>query len=212
MQRSIAQVAGSEDLLLEGQGLRTDGLGPIDLTLRRGERVFVRGASGAGKTRLLRLLADLDPHEGRLLLEGREATEWAPHEWRRRVGLLAAEVPWWHEYVGDHFPANWQPPLAHLGLPAEAGSWRITRLSSGEKQRLGLLRLLANRPQVLLLDEPTANLDAENVQRVEALLRRYLARSHAAWLWVSHDRSQAERLATRQLTLNDGRLVEGNPP
>jgi ABC-type iron transport system FetAB ATPase subunit len=82
----------------------------------------------------------------------------------------------------------------------------VIRLSSGEKQRLALLRLLANQPRVLLLDEPTANLDPENTRRVEAVIREYCRERAAAVVWVSHDREQAARVADRQFEVADGRL------
>jgi ABC-type iron transport system FetAB ATPase subunit len=82
----------------------------------------------------------------------------------------------------------------------------VAQLSSGEKQRLALLRLMVNRPRVLLLDEPTANLDPENVTRVEKLVAAYLRREGAAVLWVSHDPEQTRRVAQRRLRLQAGRL------
>ena len=90
-------------------------------------------------------------------------------------------------------------PLARLGLNEGILTQPITRLSSGEKQRLALLRLLANQPRVLLLDEPTANLDPQNVQRVEAAIEAYRREQGAAVLWVTHDRQQAVRVAGRCL-------------
>ena len=73
---------------------------------------------------------------------------------------------------------------------------------------LALIRLLVNQPRVLLLDEPTANLDPASVERVEALLMRYRQQTGAAVLWVSHDPAQIARVATRHLSLQGGRLVE----
>jgi ABC-type iron transport system FetAB ATPase subunit len=101
-------------------------------------------------------------------------------------------------------------PLAlhRLGLDEGILAQPITRLSSGEKQRLALLRLLANQPRVLLLDEPTANLDPDNVRRVEAVIEDYRRQQDAAVLWVSHDRQQAARVASRCLQLDSGRIRE----
>ena len=83
----------------------------------------------------------------------------------------------------------------------------VARLSSGERQRFALLRLLANRPRVLLLDEPTANLDPDNVTRVENLIAAYLSTEDAAVLWVSHDPLQISRVAHRRMRLEAGRLM-----
>jgi ABC-type iron transport system FetAB ATPase subunit len=176
------------------------------LRLQAGECISLGGPSGTGKSLLLRAIADLDPHEGGLRLDGNDNLELSGPHWREQVGLLPPETAWWARRVGDHFPADDTPPLAALGLPAEALSWEVTRLSSGERQRLGLLRLLAHRPAVLLLDEPTASLDTKGVKRVEALIGDYRSSSGAAVLWVSHDAAQRQRVADRELRLANGRL------
>lgn len=181
-------------------------VGPIDLILQGGECASLGGPSGAGKSLLLRAIADLDPHEGGLRLDGHDYLELTGPQWRRQVGLLPPETAWWAPRVGEHFPPNGQPALAALGFPEEAMGWEVTRLSSGERQRLGLLRLLAYRPSVLLLDEPTANLDPTGVERVEALIAEYRASTGAAVLWVSHDATQRQRVAERELRLIEGRL------
>ncbi len=184
------------------------GLGPISLAVGLGECVGITGPSGAGKTRFLRLIADLDPHSGNVILDGSSQNQISGPEWRRQVGLLPPDSQWWHDLVGEHFPQAYAPPLARLGLAEDCLNWAVGRLSSGEKQRLALLRLLANRPRVLLLDEPTANLDPTNVSRVEALLAEYRENGHTACLWVSHDPEQLERVSDRQLMMDNGRLLE----
>lgn len=196
---------------LQAKKIRSHGLGPVDLTLNRTECVCVSGPSGAGKTLLLRALADLDRHDGEVLLDGRPLDTFAGPEWRRQVGLLPPESAWWHDRVGAHFPLEDKELLPALALPPEIMGWSIARLSSGERQRLALIRLLANRPRVLLLDEPTANLDPASVERVEALLLRYRQQTNAAILWVSHDPAQIARVASRHLRLQEGRLVEVQP-
>jgi putative ABC transport system ATP-binding protein len=101
--------------------------------------------------------------------------------------------------------------LAQLGLPDSAMSWEIARCSTGERQRLALLRTLMQAPAALLLDEPTGNLDHESTQRVEGLLTGYQRQRQAALLWVSHDAGQIERVAQRRFILDDGRLAEKLP-
>ncbi len=178
------------------------------LEVAAGECVCLSGPSGAGKSLLLRAIADLDPHEGRVWLDGREARDYRPWEWRRQVGLLPAESQWWRERVGEHFAevddARWQA----LGFDRETLDWQVARCSTGERQRLALLRLLANRPRVLLLDEPTAALDPTAVQRVEAMVAAYREEHQAAVLWVSHDPAQMQRVASRQIRIVAGRLEE----
>ena len=81
-------------------------------------------------------------------------------------------------------------------------------MSSGERQRLGLARLLAGKPEFLLLDEPSANLDKTNTERLEACVSAYRARRPAGVLWVSHDPEQRRRVASRGLRIDDGKLVD----
>lgn len=178
------------------------------LQMHAGECIAISGPSGAGKSLLLRALADLDAHGGKVWLEGREMSEFTPSQWRRQVGLLPAESQWWRDYVGDHFndidEAAWQ----QLGFEPETLQWEISRCSTGEKQRLALLRLLANQPKVLLLDEPTAALDPHSVKRVEALLDALRQEQHLAMLWVSHDSEQIRRVASRHLRIEEGCITE----
>ncbi len=93
-----------------------------------------------------------------------------------------------------------------LGFDESVFDWQVSRCSSGEKQRLALLRLLENQPQVLLLDEPTASLDPESVERVESLIKTYRERNASPVLWVSHDAGQLARVADRQLRLEHKQL------
>lgn len=174
-----------------------------------GECAAVSGPSGAGKTLLLRALADLDPHTGETYLDEVPAQRFAPPDWRRRVGLLPAESPWWADRVGAHFPADAVTGLERLGFGPEVMGWEVRRLSTGERQRLALLRLLVNQPQVLLLDEPTANLDADSRGRVEALIADYRSTHGASVVWVAHDSAQLGRMATRHFRMQDGRWLAG---
>lgn len=199
--------------LLVVENLKTGQIGPWNLRLQFGEILQITGASGAGKSLLLRALADLDPSSGRVVLEDRERSSIAPPEWRRRVAYVPAEAAWWYARVNAHFPRV--PDLEQagmwaerFGLPEASLEWECERLSSGEKQRLGLLRALLNRPRVLLLDEPTANLDLENSRRVERAVRGYLAEQQAGVIWVSHDSLQRGRLGGRILEIRNGDLTE----
>lgn len=189
--------------------LRTRHIGPVDLDVAAGECVCIRGASGSGKSLLLRAIADLDPHAGEALLDGRACSSMPGPAWRRRVALVMAEGQWWADTVGEHFPAGCMPAwLDRVGLPAGALDWQVARCSTGERQRLALLRTLMQGPAVLLLDEPTGNLDEDSTARVEAVLDDYRREHAAALLWVSHDPRQAARVARRRFLLEDGKLVE----
>ncbi|HDS16130.1 MAG TPA: ATP-binding cassette domain-containing protein [Proteobacteria bacterium] len=190
-------------------GLSYAHLGPFDFYLAAGKTVFLTGPSGGGKSLLLRALADLDPWSGEILLDGRPCAGFTAPEWRRRVALLPAESQWWHDRVGEHFqvcPSADQ--LAALGFAAGVETWAVNRLSSGEKQRLAMLRLLRHRPAVLLLDEPSANLDRENRERLEKFIGDYQHRQGAAILWVTHDQEQPHRVVGRVYHLENGFLQE----
>jgi len=186
-------------------------IGPVTLDIAAGECLCIAGPSGTGKTLLLRAIADLDPHAGEVWLEGVPAGDIAPEEWRTRVGLLPPESSWWLPLVKDHFYDGVPVPLDHIGLSASILEQPVARLSSGEKQRLALMRLLSNRPQVLLLDEPTANLDPENSRRIEAVITEYRRQQQAAVLWVSHDPQQVARVADRYFEVTDGVLQAREP-
>ena len=193
-------------------GLRLEKFGchnlrDIDLELAPGQCLGLSGPSGSGKTLFLRALADLEPHRGRIWLDGTAADQVPAPQWRRQVGLLPAESAWWFDTVGPHFfetPGRW---LQQLGFDDQVMQWEISRLSSGERQRLSLLRLLINRPRALLLDEPTANLDQTSMARVEALLADYRQSSQAITIWVSHDLNQLARLCHPVLVIDGRRLV-----
>jgi ABC-type iron transport system FetAB ATPase subunit len=182
-------------------------IGPVNLSLADGEVVAITGPSGSGKSVLLRAIADLDPNTGNLRTQsGARAAMPAP-AWRRKVAYLPAESGWWADSVSEHFEKPEAVDLPSLGIAPEAMGWEVARLSSGERQRLAFLRLLEHAPDVLLLDEPTAPLDAENTALFEARLKRCIATGTSVLL-VTHDPAQATRMADRHFVLSDGQLRE----
>jgi len=192
--------------MLQITGLRTPLIGPMDLTVAAGECVAILGPSGSGKSLLLRAIADLDPGEGTVRLGDRDRNGMPAPDWRRLVGLVPAESGWWADRVADHFlpGPDVAPLLEAVGLP-EALGWEVARLSTGERQRLALARALAVGPQALLLDEPTAALDADATTRVERLIAERRA-DGVPVLLVTHDPAQARRLATCCFSMEHGRL------
>lgn len=187
------------------------GLPPVSFTLAAGECLVVTGPSGAGKTVLLRAIADLDPSEGAVSLDGVDRAAIPAPQWRSQVTYLAAEPGWWADTVAEHVP-NWPQaaPLAEsLLLPAGIGGAPVAQLSTGERQRLALVRALVRRPRVLLLDEPTSALDAAARAAVESCLSARTGEG-TALVWVTHDPAQAGRVATRRLDI--GRPVEQELP
>ena len=197
--------------MLTARNLQRLQVGPIDLTVEPGICVAIMGPSGAGKSVLLRMLADLDPHLGTVMLDGIDCASIAAPLWRRRVTYVAANAGWWMPDVAGHFreDSDMSTLLPSVGLPAEARAWPIARLSTGERQRLALLRALGPDTRVLLLDEPTSGLDSHSVLRVEALLAERM-RAGLSIVWVTHDPTQAARVGTRRMNLRDGRLLEAH--
>lgn len=183
------------------ENLSVPGTRRLSFELSPGDALGVAGPSGIGKTRLMRAMADLEPHDGTVSLDGRDQNAWAPAEWRRTVVYLASESAWWEPRVRDHF-VDWPPPdLEALGLDAAVGDRFVERLSSGERQRLAVLRAVALQPRVLLLDEPTANLDEHSARAVENLITRLRREAGLMVVWVTHGEAQRERMAERSITV-----------
>jgi len=195
-------------LLLDGADLRLD---PGSITT-------LGGASGGGKTTLLRILGQLaQPDDGQVLLDGADVRTLSPREARRRIALVAQAPAMFQGTVLDNVRTG--PRLAGEELP-EADARALTlraglepqfltkdarALSGGEKLRVAVARALALRPEVWLLDEPTAALDAERADLLVRLLRD-LAAAGAALLVVTHDARALEQLGGRHLVLASGRL------
>lgn len=195
--------------LLEIDALASSFGGPFTLSVAKGECVCILGKSGSGKSVLLRLIADMDPGTGRVSLAGKCREAFAAPAWRGCVIYQAAEPAWWAPTPAAHFPAAASNRVAELmaalGLGPDLLNADITRLSTGERQRLALVRSTVREPDVLLLDEPTASLDAVSTLAMESLLLQQL-RSGLAIVMVTHSREQAARMSHRHFEMHDGRL------
>jgi len=180
-----------------------------DFELSRGEAVAVSGASGAGKSLILRATADLIPNLGEVTLAGRSREAMSGPEWRRQVMYVAAMPGWWEERVEDHFNdiSRARELALELLLPADIFASPVAQLSTGEQQRLVLIRALEQSPAVLLLDEPTSGLDGEATAKVEARLKLFMHEG-GALLFVTHDMAQAKRLARRGLEIHSDAIEE----
>lgn len=201
--------SANHHLMLVVKHLSRPGLEVEPFTIAAGECVVLTGASGSGKSLLLRAIADLDLNSGELQVGELLRSRTPAPQWRRTVAYVPAESGWWADQVGEHFhdQHTTRSQLQALRLPTDCLQWPVSRLSTGEKQRLALLRTLVQKPQVLLLDEPTAALDTGAVAAVEAVLHNELARG-VALLLVTHNQAQAARLAQRRLLIVNGRVSE----
>ncbi len=198
---------------LQVRDLRFLDKGPFSFAVARGECVGLSGRSGIGKSQLLRAITDLIPATGVILLDGRAINGFSAPVWRSRVTMVPAESFWWYDTVGAHFAAGVKGDgltrdLKALGLDPQSVDWEISRLSTGERQRLALLRTLQSEPLVLLLDEPTSALDAHHTGLLEDFVRRYRERTDAAVIWVSHDPLQLRRVAARVMRMEQDGLTE----
>jgi len=189
--------------------LRSAFAGPFELNLTKGACAAITGPSGSGKSLFLRMIADLDPSEGEVWLNGRARASMPAPEWRRQATYVSAESGWWADRVIEHFAASTRGEIAalsaRLGVRADLLDAPVAQLSTGEKQRLALVRALLPDPPILLLDEPTGPLDEDSVIRVEALLRERMT-AGTSILLVTHNPAQAERLGVQRYRMMAGQM------
>lgn len=184
-----------------GQRTVIDGL---DLRIERGEFVALLGESGCGKTTLLRALAGLDPIQaGRIVAPRRPAVVFQEHR------LLPWKNLWSNVALGLDAPdprARAAAALAEVGLGDRLDDWP-RNLSGGQAQRVALARALVQQPELLLLDEPFAALDALTRIRMHALVHELVAAHRPGVLLVTHDADEAIALADRILVMRHGRIA-----
>lgn len=189
------------------------------LAVHRGEVLALVGPSGAGKSTLLRLLNFLEtPTHGRIQFQN-HASQPMPLHLRRRVTTVfqrpfllnrsvSANVRYGLRLRGRRDDAHAvEAALAQVGL-LEMARQSARTLSGGEAQRVALARALVIQPDVLLLDEPTANLDPQNVALIEKIIMQLNEEQGTTLVLVTHNIFQARRLAQRAALLMDGRLIE----
>ncbi|MET7512006.1 ABC transporter ATP-binding protein [Streptomyces sp. NPDC005480] len=179
----------------------------LDLTIGRGEFVALLGASGSGKTTLLRILGALDGADGGEVLvpEARTIVFQEPRLVPSKKVLANVTVA-----LPRGQSARGLKALSEVGLERHADAWPAT-LSGGEAQRVALARALVREPELLLLDEPFAALDALTRLRMQDLVGELCRAHRPAVLLVTHDVDEAVRLADRVCVLRDGRLFTDEP-
>ena len=207
--RGVALIRGGRRLLSD-----------VDLRLEPGRRTVVMGPNGAGKSLLLRVVKGLEaPSAGGVTIGERRLDAASA----RDIGLVLQRPVLLRRSVAgnlDHALRAYGVPrrersAGQAALLAEAdlvdkADRPARRLSGGEQQRLSIARALAAQPEVLLLDEPTANLDPHATRRVEALIGDVAARG-VKIVFVTHDAGQARRLADEVVFMHGGRIVEQSP-
>lgn len=199
---------------VDGQRILED----IHFKVASGERVAVFGPSGAGKSTLIRLLNRLDePTSGTVYIEGQDYRQISPRKLRRRLGLVMQRPYLFPGTVAENIrfgpTANGEDltdERVHellVGVDLDGFSDRdVSKLSGGEAQRVNLARTLANKPEILLLDEPTSSLDVAAKNEVEETILSILNSREVTCILVTHDPQQVRRLSERVLLLEEGRL------
>jgi putative ABC transport system ATP-binding protein len=202
----------------------------ISLTLERGEFVALLGQSGSGKSTLLNLLAGLDrPTLGSVIVGDRDLAKMSLDDlsrYRRNdVGMVFqafhlipsmtitenVELPMrFAEVDRSERAQRVRQSLQEVGLGHRLGH-RPSELSGGEQQRVSLARALVNRPQLLLADEPTGNLDSRTGEDILNLIRDLSLSRGMTVVMVTHERALAERFAQRLIFLGDGKLLREAP-
>jgi lipoprotein-releasing system ATP-binding protein len=216
-----------------GEHVRTRALSGVDLVLQRGEFAALIGPSGSGKSTLLNIVGLLDrPTSGRVVLAGTDTSgldERALTALRARTlgfvfqfhhllpAFTAVEnvmLPAWADegLPSPEMRASAERLLDAVGL-SDRVSYRTNDLSGGQQQRVAIARALVRRPQLVLADEPTGNLDTASSDEVFGLMRRFNRELGTTFLVVTHDPRIAER-CSRVIELVDGRVTsdEVRPP
>lgn len=202
----------------------------ISLAVPNGEFVALLGSSGSGKSSVLNLMAGLDrPTSGSVMVHGRNLAGLSREELAKYrlhvVGMVFqsfnlipsmtvaenVELPLrFAEVDRDKRQAMAQEALERVGLKSRMRH-RPSELSGGEQQRTALARSLINRPQILLADEPTGNLDSRTGTEIMNLVQSFNQDLSMTVVMVTHERALAERYAQRMIFLADGKLADDRP-
>ncbi|MFZ0294557.1 MAG: ABC transporter ATP-binding protein [Candidatus Sulfotelmatobacter sp.] len=203
----------------------------VSLEVRPGEFVALLGSSGSGKSSVLNLIAGLDrPTSGTVIVHGKNLAQLSREELSRyrlhTVGMVFqsfnliasmtlaenVELPMrFAEIERAKRDSLAQEALARVGLQSRKNH-RPSELSGGEQQRAALARALINRPQLLLADEPTGNLDSRTGTEIMNMVRQFNQQLGMTVVMVTHERALAERYAQRLIFLADGKLVAEETP
>lgn len=190
----------------------------ISVTVESGDFVSIVGPSGSGKSTLLKLCSHLiSPTAGKIFFDGKDMLEYDPVELRKRIAYCRQTPVLFGESVEDNlaFPysiRNLKVDMKRISelfcefnLMPEFRHKDVKNLSGGEKQRIALIRTLLFKPEILLLDEVTSALDADNSAVVEGVIDN-LNKEGVTLLWVTHNQEQSKRYANKLLTMENGQI------
>lgn len=197
----------------------------LDLTLNKGEFFTLLGASGCGKTTIMRLIAGFDqPDGGRIRIDGKDVTRLPPqkrnvHTMFQQYALFPHLTIWDNIAFGPRSQGQDSKEIRRrvgemleiIGL-SEKAKFRPKDLSGGQKQRVALARALVNTPALLLLDEPLGALDASMRRGLQLELKRIQREVGITFLMVSHDQDEAFSMSDRLVVLNAGRIEQLGSP
>ncbi|MFH2048904.1 MAG: ATP-binding cassette domain-containing protein [bacterium] len=215
----------SGDIILRTESLTREVPGKviidnISLSFEKNKIYSLIGPSGAGKSSFLRLLNRLDePTSGEVFFHDSSACEDAPNRIRRKIGYLFQTPYLFPETVKDNFLyANESITddeidniLAQVHIEKEILGRKVNNLSVGQSQRVALGRLLATRPEIILLDEPTSSLDPTYTEAIEQTILEIVKNTDLTVIVVTHHPNQALRFNGETILLVDGKLVEIGP-
>ncbi len=189
----------------------------IDFTLNHDEMVYLSGESGCGKSTLLKLLNRLlEPDSGELFYDGKSYADIDPMELRKKIQFVSQTPFLFPISVLENFKISspdctdeeMEELMRGFNLPLNLLQSDGNRLSVGQAARICVIRSLLLRPEVILLDEPTAPLDPHNTDIFFRLFEELRARRNFATVWVTHDPERAKDMAGRHLFMKDGGLHE----
>lgn len=192
----------------------------INIEVNQGDFITISGGSGSGKSTFLKMCGDLiSPDSGSLSFNGKKYNLWDPYELRKKITYVFQTPSFFFDSVSENlfypFEIRKEEPdrerteeiLEKVNLGREIMNQHILNLSGGEKQRIALVRSLIYPPEILLLDEVTSALDAENTLIVEKLIEE-IYKNGTTILWVTHNAEQKDKFTGRKIVFEKGTAFE----
>lgn len=227
--QNTSKITSSGEIIFEKvsktfPGNATSAIDQVSFTINPGELVVLLGPSGCGKTTLLKMVNRLyEPDAGKIWIGENEIHTLPITALRKQIGYVIQQVGLFpHMNIHKNISVvpnllGWDKPridervdylMNLIGLPKEYLTRYPRQLSGGEQQRVGLARALAADPEILLMDEPFAAVDAINRERLQNELLEIQDKLHKTILFVTHDVEEAFRLANQIIVMNSGKLVQ----